>query len=205
MATLLFDIDFTLIDSAKLKDIHFENIVRKTSFDRKQLENIFSRYISYIGSAKNFKIDDFSQILSKLHRTKISVIESIFYNISFYKKCIYPDIKQNLKKLSNLGHHLGIFSEGDINFQTIKLLSVEISDILNQELIFISDKKDRKRFLSNVPAESIIIDDNLAKLQRIKKLMPSIEPIHINRLKSKSDSKLTTINDLNQLLQLLKE
>lgn len=108
---------------------------------------------------------------------------------------LYKEVKDVLNKLSKKAN-LGIFSEGEANFQKNKLAKTEIEKYFSQNHIYIVEKKDQKSldfFRSYKHLDIFLIDDKLSVLRQIKRSYPYVFTVWIKRGKYASVQK--PIND----------
>jgi len=116
---ILFDIDYTLINTNKL-------IAKAVSIIIKRKKN---------GKInKNLELPNHKSPIIKL-------LLKYYLTPANLKDCIYPDTFKILKLLKNEGVELGIFSEGNYNIQIQKLRVSKLLPYFNPDLIFIQKNK----------------------------------------------------------------
>lgn len=99
------------------------------------------------------------------------------------KHVLYKEVREVLKKLSKLAS-LGIFSEGDLDFQKTKLLKTDIKDYFEKDSIHIMAKKDdemQKTIAKYKDKTLFLVDDKLDILYKTKRLFPSIFTVWVKR------------------------
>ncbi len=207
--TLLFDIDYTLINTNKLKNqIQNHLLPRVLEIETTTLEKITQTYIQTLNSSIEFSPRKYIKFLSnnlnsdkQLRQKALSIFLD---NKSNYKNCLYPETKPVLKDLKP-NHSLGIFSEGEFEFQKAKLEQSGIENFFEPELIFIFANKENKvkevwQKINKYPKPVYIIDDDLNHIKEIAKT--NIKPILIDRQES-YNGPINTIKNLEELHNLI--
>jgi len=99
------------------------------------------------------------------------------------KHRIYEEVKDVLEKLSKIAL-LGIFSEGDLEFQRKKLNKTAINDYFEKDHthIVLSKLSELRRILKKYENRVIFfIDDKLSILHDAKKMLPRVVTVWVKR------------------------
>lgn len=198
----LFDIDKTLFDTSRFKN-KFNNIcTNEFHIGKETLDNYHNQYIRTLESTTDF---DFFNYISRLQvNFKIDqnlVNECLKNNKLIFSDSMFEDVLPALRTLSGTGIALGIFSEGYRDFQLQKLIYADILHLFDKDLIFISRRKMNNESISQIPTNSLIVDD---KLEVIQGLENKIHGIWLNRDKRKTINvkNVTVIHTLIDLLRI---
>ncbi len=127
---------------------------------------------------------------------------------------IYPEVREALKRLSRIAV-LGIFSEGELDFQSKKLIDTGIYDFFDKKNthIVLSKLTDLKTVLTKYQDRKIFfVDDKLEILYETKKMLPNIFVVWMKRgiyaisqkeiIDFKPDAEVT---DLRELINIVKD
>ncbi len=131
-----------------------------------------------------------------------------FKKTKLRKHVLYKEVKEVLEKVSKFAS-LGIFSEGDLDFQKTKLLKTDIKNYFKEDFIHIMIKKDdeMQKIIAKYKDKMVfLVDDNLDILYKTKRLSPSIFTVWVKRGKYakyqkpidgfKSDAVIKTLQEL---------
>jgi len=135
----------------------------------------------------------------------------VFKESGLTKREVYEEIPQVLSNLSKIAT-LGVFSEGETEWQNDKLLKTNLAPFFLKENIFIHlHKEDILKKLVDFSSSIIfLVDDKLTILFEAKKAIPAIKTIWIKRgpyalnQKEIDDFKPDfMVNDLNELVSIV--
>lgn len=205
---ILFDIDRTLLDTDKLKDkIQNERLPELFGVTAQQLEPITNEYLSSLNSTVEFSPRVYTKLLvDKLDKDKQKAALDIFLNNPIdFQTALFPEVISTLKKLHQK-HYLGIFSEGDLEFQKAKLKQSGIKKFLDPKLTFIFPTKTNKtnsvwKKIKNYQTPSFIVDDNPAHIASIART--HFIPILLKKDKGERMGNLS-IQNLSELFTTIK-
>lgn len=115
-------------------------------------------------------------------------IDYTLFNTALFKETnrlrfeLYPEVLDILINLLPFAT-LGIFSEGNEQFQKKKLKETGIDHFFNQDYVHIMPLKDEVKEISHKYTNSriILVDDKLLALRLMKKALPNITTIWIKR------------------------
>jgi len=179
---ILFDIDYTLIDTAKLRQLTHREIMSVANLTSDQLEIAVKEFSRSFGTSKEFSPKNYSLFLAIYFNNPEleKKIEIIFANPLLYKEALYSETIPVLKKLKE-NFLLGIYSEGIKEFQTAKINLTGLVNYLEKKLIFIyPNKTGQAKELTEKMGNLFFVDDNPLHIQDIASL-PNGRPIWIKR------------------------
>ena len=190
---ILFDIDYTLINTSQLKENLIDVLTNIIQVKKNDFIKAMSLYTKNLKSSTDFRPEGYCLFLSKRFRCNHGKLLDAFYKSNkTYENILYPDTIKLLERLKEK-YILGIFSEGYINFQLTKLKASGILPYFDKKYIFIGRRKLSKKCLDLIPANSIIIDDNKKVVDILTK--NNIKSLWVNRRDSiKQNSILSVIN-----------
>jgi FMN phosphatase YigB (HAD superfamily) len=144
MKLILLDIDNTILDTAFYASQAFErtqNLLEKKGWARPQeFEIKKSAYFASITDTANFfSPQSFADSLNLPNNLKKSLTQ-IWFDELLFKQSIYSDFLKNLSRFKK-DSILGIFSQGDLNFQEKKLRLMGIYSNFEQKFILIKKNK----------------------------------------------------------------
>lgn len=167
MATIIFDFDDTLFDTAELKKIIFGKL---ESFGIHK-EIVESTYAESQKGNSNYSLHSHIQLIKEKYNHFIPEnIYQWFSSIDF-SLYLFPDSKTCLQELSQK-HYLVLLTKGDLDFQNMKINSCDIRKYF-KEIYIIENTKDV--FLKEKVFESPIyfINDKDSENDLIRELFPN--------------------------------
>ncbi|HEX7042575.1 MAG TPA: HAD hydrolase-like protein [Patescibacteria group bacterium] len=208
---VLFDIDYTLLNTTKLKELilaKLKEVVPSLNFEL--LDEIYYE-VRKFGS---FDPKLFAKLFKDKHKIEILEIEieKIWYDSKIIGDALYPEVIETLnllQKRQNLT--LGIFSSGRQEFQLQKIYT--LSDFFTKEYIHIFDFKEDS--LSDLMREYesksvVLVDDFISILQNGKKYKEDLSTIWMKRGKFAEKAVIPTeftpdytITNLSEVLDIL--
>jgi len=200
---ILFDIDYTLIDTARLRQLTDEKILLITKLPKDSLEKATKEYAQTLKISIEFSPKIYAQFLANYFNNPIieTKVNAVFDQPSVYRQAIYSETISALDKLKEK-HSLGIFSEGIKEFQMAKLILSGLINYFAQNFIFIfPDKTGKAGELVEELGEIYFVDDNPRHIKDIA-LTPGAHPIWLKRgPKAATEEKLDcpTILSLEEL------
>lgn len=179
---LLFDIDYTLFDTTKFKQLILQALLPVvTAIDFEKLDEVYYEVRKY-GA---FDPALFARFFEEKYTTPISEneIAELWYSPEILTQALYPEtvsVLEKFQKEDNLT--LGIFSSGNPDFQKAKITSIE--HFFSEKYIYIAPSKNDilPEVLQTYKNEDIVfIDDFIPVLQKIKRLDAEALVIWIKR------------------------
>lgn len=179
---ILFDIDYTLFDTTKFKEIItkiLQSQLPNVTFE--DLDEIY--YQVRLGGA--FDPDLFAKIFKEKFDTSLTEkeIKDIWFDEGKIKQALYPEVASTLQELQKREDIiLGIFSSGKADFQRQKISSLH--RFFTDEYIYIADFKNTllpevmNTYKNN---ELIVVDDFITFLQKAKSFKKDTVTIWMKR------------------------
>lgn len=182
---VLFDIDYTLWDTKKYRELFLQSLAQKYGLDTASfIQNAESVYRLYMDEKKYFNPQDFAQSLKK-HFDLPGSVEEITDSIleeNIFISALFPDVEKTLTELKNRGYMLGVLSRGKLPFQGIKIAS--LMHLFPKEHIYILEEKavQLPEILGKYQDFAITIVDDLPKILVLaKSFSPDITTIWIKQ------------------------
>lgn len=179
---ILFDIDYTLIDTDKLRKLTNEKILKIVKISLQKLEKATEEFANTLKTSKEFSPQKYAQFLAKYFADAAirKAVNNIFREPGIYQQATYPEVISVFKKLKQI-FRLGIYSEGVKEFQMNKLTLSGIIKYLDKNLIFIyPDKTGKAEELVKKFGEVYFVDDNPKHIKDITKT-EGAHPIWLKR------------------------
>lgn len=200
---ILFDIDRTIFDNEKFKDLKDEQIIKLLNIKNiEEYKNIFKNYYSSLSNTRYYDHNHFIDLVCKKYnfKDKKSILSLTYDNPELYSKSLFPDVNKTLEYLVKK-NKLGIFSEGKSDFQVFKFNALGLNKYFEKDLIFIVDAKDTKEVIDRLPKDVVIVDDK----ERICDFLfeNNIDCVWLNRKDERKSDKYKTIHTLLELLDVL--
>lgn len=175
----LVDVDNTLIDTERIKEIIQEKFLEKfgKTISLEDFWEIYRRVSEEKGYVDIKEIAD--RVTRRLGLPDNNQTLALFTKISF-KDCLLPGALNLLALLKTKGKVV-IYSWGDELYQPLKIKESGIEEIVGEDNVIISQHKqdDLKNIIKVYQGceEIIIIDDNLEIIERAKEINPAIKGI----------------------------
>lgn len=196
---LLFDIDGTVFNTEKFGSFVRTEFLKILTISKEELSRAIADYFAALETTTDFSPRDITIHIGQRYSMDPILLDKVFWeNDKIYKDSLYPEVVSVLKKLSEI-HTLGIFSQGNEEFQTRKLRAAGIMDIFNKGYIFIYARKLLDEAISNLPRNAAVIDN---KHDVVVELSKSRDTIWINRKSDESDPHIKTIHALTEILDI---
>jgi phosphoglycolate phosphatase-like HAD superfamily hydrolase len=167
---LLFDIDNTLLDTKAFAWAAFERVREMAGLSIVDFVSLKDQYYSSLEVSTDFDPTAFVDFLiakQGTSRDKSSREQSpqwrqpaldIFLDSDFIRSFLYKDVTRNLQRLKT-DNSLGIFSQGQKNYQLKKIENSGIIRFFDQNNIYIFSRKEKPEVIRALPRPSIVIDD----------------------------------------------
>lgn len=197
-SVIYFDIDRTLVDSMKIRELTRGGMCRELNLNRDQVNTIIHEYTGSLKHKNNFCREDMLELISQRTGIKYDLIKNAHDRAEYYEKSLFDDVIISLEKLKNKGYSLGIYSEGFIDYQMDKLKLSGIYNYFDSDKIIISRKKLTPENVDRL-GESIVVDDWVEVIDYLSNY-PQLSPIWLNRIDDKSHNKVRTIFSLSEIV-----
>jgi len=200
---ILFDLDYTLIDTDLLRELTNLKICQAINLPNARIKKATKSFSFFLKKSIRFSPQKYARFMAlELNQPKLeNQILKVFSLKSLYQKSLYPQTLPILKKL-NARYRLGIYSEGVKEFQMAKLKLSGIINYLDRNLVFIySDKTGKAGKLVKKFSEIFFVDDNPKHIKDIA-LTGGNRPIWLKRgPKARTEKKMNfpTISSLEGL------
>lgn len=202
--TILFDIDYTLIDCDIIKKRPIENIVNNFGIEIGKINEARDKYYEGLKSTSDIDPDQLLGVIQKQIGVPLVELKKIYYDPTIYIESLYPGVVETIEKINLEKFQLGVFSEGRDYYQKFKLEASGLLPYFEQKLMFVKRRKKSPQYIRSLPKNSIVVDD---RLDVVNVLMESawVNPIWINRVDKKVNPDIKTIFNLIELLPILDE
>lgn len=191
---ILFDIDGTLVDASLIGDMVYRKIGEVSGLDERKIREIKDEFRLKV---TGYNITDLVDYIAQKSGINLTSLKIFLDSESIYNTYIYDDAQDVLSELSQ-DNNLGIFSDGDFNYQNKKISSIK--EFFQDGLIFITIGKLMNGFLEKVSNGAMIVDDDRNILEKLKQLRPDLELVWINRKDEEKMEGIKTIRSLKELL-----
>ena len=195
---LLFDIDLTLYDSLHFRKMYPSLMAGAMNISLETLIQTQKSYTGKLERSTDFHPEDYLHHIADTHHFSYQKLHDIYYNPELFGASLYPDTIPALEKLQT-GYTLGIYSEGNHDFQITKLKLSGIYQYFDPKFIYIHPRKLNPEIVRSLPEKTTIIDDRLEIISVIHNYRHLI-PIWLNRHGSKIYFHTKSISDLKQLV-----
>lgn len=204
---ILFDIDFTLIDTLFLRRKIGEKVARFLKINPQTERRLSREYAQTLESSVDFNPIDFVDFLARhLHQpaAKAEGLAVFRHSSPLYRAAVYPEVRPTLARLKKQGWRLGIFSEGAKTFQRDKLEFSGLAPYFDPQLIFIFQRKTP--FRKCLPKNSLLVEDNPQIAQAISRTRPDVKIYLVKRGKWQEGNpplaSYTLLDSLDELEEL---
>lgn len=208
---ILFDIDRTLVDTDKFKKKAHRTILPSLlGISPEDLQVLHDSYLGSIEASIYFSPRKFTSFLQDElnfgEEIRKEVLDTWVSSKNIWRSCVYPEVSEALESLK-VEHFLGIFSEGNFEYQNAKLSCAGLLHYFEPRLIFIFP--DKIETVENVEGKLVgwgipvyIVDDNVKHVQNFSG--SSIVPIHLSREKDSdwSGFKISSLAEIENIISL---
>jgi FMN phosphatase YigB (HAD superfamily) len=167
---ILFDIDYTLFNVGKYREIVFGKL-QELLPEVERVPQIANDAYEEMRKKGWFEVNRFTQELLKRISTDLDpkILEEVWKDTSFLSEALYEEAEEVLRELSEKGYTLGIFSSGENDFQRSKI--AKIVHFFEEEHIHVHTLKDEK--ISEIVEkykgkQVILIDDYIPVIEKAK-------------------------------------
>jgi len=199
--TILFDIDYTLLNTHIFKENYRNRIAKFLGISVEEFSKVEKGYVQRDIGFTDFNPEEYISFISRKHSASTSDVAKAFFDSENFKVTLYPEVTSVLENLSG-DYKLGIFSEGLNDFQLLKLHKSGILKYFDQKAMFIFRRKLTQESLDLLPTGCFVVDDNNFVVEALCKIS-SFKPIWLNRKTNEKHPKCVTIFDLTNLRETL--
>jgi phosphoglycolate phosphatase-like HAD superfamily hydrolase len=198
MALYLFDLDNTLIDTGRVVNDGFKPaLLEYLDLDLETFEGLNQVYWQQLTDSTDFDPRQYVQFLADQNQASSDKLLEIVYQPQWYTNHVFADVLSTLTELEK-EHQLGIFSQGNHEYQTAKLRLAGLDKFFDQDCRFIFERKLAPQVLEKLPAATVI-DDRIAVIETLSDY-PQLKPLWLNRHQEKTDLNVNQIQTLSELL-----
>jgi len=190
MNLILFDIDNTLLDTPRYAGVAFERmrqILDMSEIDFAQRKDAFYQTLE---ESTDFSPEQFVAFLKVEEEVQRVDLLQCWYDEALLNHCVFVDFTRNLERFQTKCV-LGIFSQGNAEFQIKKLQLMGIYGIFEQKYLFIKERKSSPESLQELQAliepsedfsfsQILVVDDKVEYLKALHQIS-QVSPVLIQR------------------------
>lgn len=196
---ILFDWDDTLFSKNLYKRNLITNLARVCEITEEDSAKTDDEYFNNLVKSGDFKIEDFLKTFENKFGKKIDLEDFNTDKLGIYSKSLFDETIEVLEKMKDK-YILGIYTQGFESLQRLKIKFSGIENYFDKDLIFIDRDKTKLSFIAKLPTKAMVIDDKKDVIEKLKELRNDLKLIWINRINQDKINGVTTIKNLNQLL-----
>lgn len=174
---IFVDFDGTLFDTASLK----EEIVKAFLLSGYEIEDIRSTYIAECLDYKYSPEGQYKKLLEIKHSNEKLVGVRLNNLYTGIKRHVYSDSQSFLKNLDKSKYEVNILTLGDLDFQTKKLTSSGLIELVDNVYVCAEQKWDYMQNLVKPHDYFVMIDDRADTLENVKSRYPKSLCIQVVR------------------------
>ncbi len=200
---VLLDIDRTIFDTDHFGKLTSVGLAVKTGVQLEKFELAEEEYISTLASGIDFRAIDYVVWIGRVFGVSpLVLLDEFLMNNEYYVQSLFPDTIDVLERLRcKVG--LGVYSEGDLNFQRNKLERMGIVNYFLPQNIYIFERKLTDEVICRLPKGSVVVDDKRSIVEGLAEC--GVQAVWINRKSEERHPLIPTIFQLNELLRLFTE
>ena len=166
---ILFDWDDTLFSKVEYKKRLRSNLAKICGTSEEEIFKFEEKYFENLKRSDDFQIDNFVESFGKKFDKKIKLKDFNSDKLGIYSGALFPETISVLESLKNY-FNLGIYSQGFINLQKIKIGSSKIENFFDEKFIYIDRNKLNPDLIEKLPDGAIIVDDKKEVVKKLKTL-----------------------------------
>lgn len=199
---ILFDWDDTLFSKTKYRRNVINNLSRLSQLPLEEISEFEAHYFNNLIRSDDFTIEDFINKFSRQFNKNIDIEYFSTDKLSIYSQSLFPETAQILEKIKDK-YSLGIYSQGFVGLQKLKIKYSGIGDFFDDNLIFIDRNKTRPEFVLQIPINVTIVDDKKEVVESLVQQRPDLKVIWMNRINDEIIDRVAKIQNLNDLIKIL--
>lgn len=176
---IYFDIDNTLIDTSALVSSIAIRLVGR-GLAAQEFESAVADYYQNLEDTTNFDPQELITLLSERSSIVSSIIEKEFFNPRRFIDALFPDVQNTLATLSQT-YVLGVFSQGNLSWQSQKLSLSGIDEYFDPTLRIIASRKLSLESIGLLRKGSAVIDDKHMVITTLAGQRPDLQLFWLNR------------------------
>ncbi|HUD44982.1 MAG TPA: HAD family hydrolase [Patescibacteria group bacterium] len=195
---LLLDFDNTLFDTRSFINEIIKQLFNSLRIPQELINKVKDEYVKRLEKSTDFDPEVFLHLLSKENNISFQLLKKVFYESNkCYVDAVYKDVFPFLNSLES-DIILGIYSEGVIPWQQLKLRNCGLVDFFNPKYIFIARRKTAPNFLEKLPEGCTVVDDKIEVIAALGKV-GNITPVWMNRKTRENFEGIRTIHTLEEI------
>ncbi|HAV14890.1 MAG TPA: hypothetical protein DCX25_01020 [Candidatus Pacebacteria bacterium] len=198
---ILFDIDRTLFDTDRFIESTHKSLARLAKTTIGAVRQRKDEYTNNLSDDFLFRTRDYATNLGKaFHIAPEKILHDFLHNSAHYTQALYPD---TLSALQALGEKniLGIYSEGEIQFQHNKLHQTGMMRYIHPDYLHIYERKLTDDVVKKLPKGTVVIDDKLTVVEGLASY--GVQAIWINRKTKEKHARIPTVFSLSEVVEVL--
>jgi phosphoglycolate phosphatase-like HAD superfamily hydrolase len=154
-------------------------------------------YLNTLEKSTDFLPVKYLRHIAHTYSYPFQKLHDIYYNPELFRASLYPDTIPALDKLKHK-NTLGIYSEGNHDFQITKLKLSGIFDYFDPNFIFIHRRKIDPVIISSLPENTTIVDDRTDVIDSLSQYA-NLSLVWLNRKDNSQHPFIQTVNILTSL------
>lgn len=200
---VLLDFDGTLFDTFHFRTIIRKNLANLAGVEIGRIDEIDNLYSQHGGHGIKFDPNLYCAFVGDVLKiAPYMLLQEFTYNKEPYVESLFPDVLTTLRSLQEKGIPLGIFSEGNINFQRLKIDYSGLSPFIHSKHIYLYENKLDNALTKYLTADAVIVDNKIDVVDELSNR--GLEVIWINRLTNDVHPLSKTITSLVELDKLIR-
>ncbi len=195
---ILFDLDKTIFDTNASGKKYTEKLAEKCQVAEEEMGQLIESYRLSLESSTDFDPNELLEEIERRHGVKKESLNQVLFDKSNF--ILFPESEDVLKRMAKR-FVLGVYSQGNKNWQKKKLELTGITDLFNPEQVIIERRKTNQRVIDKLPKGIMVVDDRKEVVGRLKQLRPDLRLVWINRYNKKGLNGVINITNLNELLE----
>jgi hypothetical protein len=198
---ILFDWDDTLSSKVEYKNNLRINLAKICGVSEEEIFKVDEKYFQNLAKSGDFQMDTFIATFENKFDRKIDLNDFSSDRLRIYSSALFPETISVLNSLKKR-FILGVYSQGFVNLQMIKIRESGIKNFFNRQHIYLNRDKLDLKFVAQLPNSSTIVDDKREVIERLQQLRSDLKLIRIDRENSEETStpQVRIIRNLRELL-----
>ncbi len=203
MATIIFDLDYTLLNSDTIKK-EIGALFKELGIPEKKIDHAYKVHRKNLGGRTGI-FEHIEELKKNGYDVPDKVAKS--YLSSSMKHHLFEDVEKILKKLKSGGHRLIILTLGLDYFQKFKIKKSGIKKFFEKN-IYVCEEKNKETIerIKLTDEKIYFINDNSEETLRVHKIFPEFTCIIVKSFKTKVETlrKHKKIHIVENIIETLK-
>lgn len=204
MATIIFDLDDTLMDTSKFKELLW-SFFEQHGIPTKTIEATYKSHRAKYSGNPGF-LEHIEELKTLGYKIPDEEIEK-FLNTDL-RPFLKGNVEETIKKLQNKKHRLILLTRGIDYFQNWKIRKAGLDTLFNRRTYVCEDKKENELFYLHGKEKAYFINDSIEEIQEVRKAFPNLRGIAIQSPKTNIEKakkeKIRVLNSIENLLSIVK-